>query len=127
VKLFIVIILAIFLLILIRRNLLQIDLSFPLFAGLVLLGFASMSEAFIDWIAAVLSIAVAPRAIILMAIAIILGIITVLAIAHSQLRKQQFFIVRFMAKSGLLEQEARLNSDLLNKSRNTVAKNSDSS
>ena len=73
-----------------------------------LLGFASMSETFIDWIAAVLNIAIAPRAIILMAIAMLLGIIIFLAVAHSQLRRQQLSIVRHMIKNDLTTQESRL-------------------
>jgi hypothetical protein len=94
-------------LMLVRRNLLQIDLTFPLFAGLVVLGFASMSEGFIDWAASVLNIVDAPRAIVLIAIAILFSIITVLAIAHSQLRRRQLMIIRYLAQNELMQQETR--------------------
>jgi len=104
-KLVIVLVLAGALLILVRRNLLQVDLSFPLFAGLVILGFVSMSEPFIDWIADQLGILDAPRAIILIAIAILLAIVTVLAIAFSHLRIRQVMLVRYLAQTELDRQE----------------------
>jgi hypothetical protein len=126
-KLLVVILLAILLLWMIRRNLLQIDLSFPLFAGIVVLGFASMSESFIDWIAFVLNIAVAPRAIILITIAILLAIVTFLAVAHSQLRRQQLLIVRHLAKTDLSQQEKSMQLNPGNIPPNTVAKRDDNS
>ena len=104
-KLVVVLMLAGALLMLVRRNLLQIDLTFPLFAGLAILGFASMSEAFIEWTAAVLNIVDAPRAIVLIAIAILFAIITALAIAHSELRKRQMMIIRYLAMTELSHQE----------------------
>ncbi len=93
-----VLILTLVLLYLVRRKHLQVDLTFPLFVGLILLSFASMSVEFIDWVAGVLNIAVAPRAIILITIGIMLAIITVLAIALSKLRHRQIMIVRFLAQ-----------------------------
>jgi hypothetical protein len=104
-KLAIVILLALILLILVRRRLLQIDMSFPLFGALVLLGFASMSTVFIDWIAARLEILDAPRAIILIAIAILLAMVTVLAIAHSRLHHRQSLLLRRMVAMELRQQE----------------------
>jgi hypothetical protein len=106
VKLLIVIILALTLLLLVRSNLLQIDLTFPLFAILVILGFASMSESFVDWTAQFLGIAVAPRAIIMISLGLLLGIVTILAIAHSQLRQKQLMIVRMLAQSQLQRQKS---------------------
>lgn len=104
-KLVIVIILALILLLLVRRNLLQVDLTFPLFAGLVILGFASMSDSFIHWSAAQLGIIYPPIAIILMALAILMAIITILAIAHSRLRIRQHLLVRYLAQIELDRQE----------------------
>lgn len=101
----IVVALALALLILVRRNLLQVDLSFPLFASLVLLGFASMSERFILWAAASVGIIYPPVAIIFMAIAILLGLITILAIAYSQLRYRQLMLLRYLAETELQRQE----------------------
>ncbi len=107
-KLTIVIVLALALLALIRRNLLQVDLSFPLFAGLILLGFASMSDRFIHWSATALGIVSPPVAIIFMAIAILLGLVTVLAIAYSQLRHRQLMFLRYLAETELQRQEDAL-------------------
>jgi hypothetical protein len=107
-KLTIVIALALALLGLIRRNLLQVDLSFPLFVGLILLGFASMSDRFIHWSAAFLGIVSPPVAIIFMAITILLGLVTVLAIAFSQLRHRQLMFLRYLAETELQRQEEQL-------------------
>jgi hypothetical protein len=104
-KLMIVIALALALLMLIRRNLLQVDLSFPLFISLIFLGFASMSDRFIHWSAEVLGIVSPPVAIIFMAIAILLGLVTVLAIAYSQLRYRQLMLLRYLAEVELQGQE----------------------
>jgi hypothetical protein len=111
-KLTIVIVLALALLALIRRNLLQVDLSFPLFAGLILLGFASMSDGFIHWSAAALGIVSPPVAIIFMAIAILLALVTVLAIAFSQLRHRQLMLLRYLAEMELQRQEDALQNRL---------------
>jgi hypothetical protein len=107
-KFFIVIALALALIALVRRNLLQVDLSFPLFASLVLLGFASMSDQFIDWAARSLGILYPPVAIIFMAIALLLGLITILAIAFSQLRHRQLMLLRYLAEADLRNQEREL-------------------
>jgi len=111
-KLAVIILLLLALLVLIRRNLLQIDLSFPLFASLVLLGFASMSDPFIYWAAASLGIIYPPVAIIFMAIAILLGLITVLAIAYSQLRYRQLMLLRYIAETELRIQESELRQSI---------------
>ncbi len=108
-KLVVVIFLAAVLLFLIRRGYLQVDLSFPLFAALVILGFASMSEGFIDWTAEQLGILDAPRAVILIAITILLGLVLALSIALSRLRKQQLLMLRHIAQTELAEQEKLLN------------------
>jgi predicted membrane protein len=104
-KLAVILVLALVLLFLVRRNLLQVDLSFPLFVGLVILGFASMNEAFIEWTAASLGIVYPPIAIIFIAIAILLALITILAIAYSRLRSRQQLLVRQLARMELERQE----------------------
>ena len=103
--------LALILIVLIRRKLLQVDLSFPLFASLVLLGFASMSDQFILWAAAALGIVYPPVAIIFMAIAILLGLITILAVAYSQLRYRQLMLLRYIAETELGRQELERRTD----------------
>lgn len=110
-KLLVVIVLAAALLFLVRRRYLQVDLSFPLFAALVVLGFASMSEGFIDWTAERLGILDAPRAVILIAITILLGIVLALSIALSRLRYQQFMMLRLVAQNELAAQEQALIGD----------------
>ena len=107
-KLTIVIALALALLALVRRGQLQVDLSFPLFMSLILLGFASMSDGFIHWSASVLGIIDPPVAIIFIAIAILLGLVTVLAIAYSQLRHRQLMLLRYLAETELRGQEQTL-------------------
>jgi len=107
-KLSIVVALSLALLVLVRRNLVQIDLSFPLFASLVLLGFASMSDQFILWAAESLGIIYPPIAIIFIAIAILLGLITILAVAYSQLRYRQLMLLRYIAETDLRRQEKEL-------------------
>jgi hypothetical protein len=108
-KLVAVLVLASFFLILIRQKLLQVDLSFPLFVGLVVLGFASMSHDFIDWIAARFDILDAPRAIIMITIAILLTLYTSLAVAYSRLRHRQILLVRYVVSGKLSAQEKSLN------------------
>ena len=109
-KLLVVLILAITLLMLIRRNQLQVDMSFPLFLALVVLGFASMSRGFIDWVADTLGIVDEARAIVLIAIAILLAIVTILAVAFSTLRHRQVMLLRHIAKLELDRQEDDLRS-----------------
>ena len=109
-KLIVVLVLAVALLILIRRNYLQIDMSFPLFAALVVLGFASMSRNFVDWIANYLGIVDEARAIVLIAIAILLAIVTVLAVAFSRLRNRQNLLLRRIAEMELDRQEVERRS-----------------
>ncbi len=107
-KLVVVVALALALLTLVRRHLLQVDLSFPLFLSLILLGFASMSDTFIHWSAASLGIVSPPVAIIFMAITILLGLVTLLAIAYSQLRHRQLMLLRYLAEIELQRQEQEL-------------------
>ncbi len=104
-KIAIVLVLAVMMLLLVRKNLLQVDITFPLFVGLVVLGFASMSDSFIHWSAAKLGIIHPPIAVILMAIAILLAIITSLAIAYSRLCIRQHMLVRYLAQHELDRQE----------------------
>jgi hypothetical protein len=107
-KLLIVIMLALVLLILVRRRLLQVDLSFPLFLSLIVLGFASMSDRFIHWTADILGITYPPIGIIFMAVAILLSLITILAVAYSRLRRRQIMILRHIAGADLTQQEKKM-------------------
>ena len=104
-KFFMIIVLALVLLKLVRRNLLQVDLSFPLFVTLIVLGFLSTNETTLIWIADKFEIVYAPIAIILIAIAILLGLITILAIALSRIRYRQIMLIRYLAAEELDKQE----------------------
>ena len=97
--------LALIFLVLVRRNLLQVDLSFPWFLALVVLGFASLNERFINWTAAGLGIEYEPIAIIFVTIFIVIGLSTFLAIAMSRTRARQIKIVRRLAQIELQAQE----------------------
>jgi hypothetical protein len=105
-KLAIALMLLLTLFLLVRRNLLRVDLSFPLFGAIVVLGFAAINDNFIDAIAVYLGIIYAPLAIILLAIFIILALVTILAIVVSHLRQNQSAMVRRIAEIDLEQQEA---------------------
>ena len=97
--------LAIALLWLVKRGLIQIDMSFPWLMAIVFLGFFSTNEEFVGWAAVQLGIIYAPIAIVLITIFIILGLITVLLIGYSRLRLRQIQILRYMAAQNLATQE----------------------
>jgi hypothetical protein len=105
-KFAIALILLLTLFFLVRRNLLRVDLSFPLFVAIVVLGFAAVNDSFIDAIAVSLGIIYAPLAIILLAIFIILALVTILAIVVSHMRQNQTALVRRIAEIDLEQQEA---------------------
>ncbi|MBM3993234.1 MAG: DUF2304 domain-containing protein [Planctomycetes bacterium] len=107
-KLVAVVALAVSLIVLVRRNLLQVDLSFPLFAGVVILGVASLSEGFIHWTAAQLGFIDPPFAIIMIAIALLLAMITILSIALSRIQYRQMMLVRHLAMTELAQRETEL-------------------
>jgi len=107
-KLVVVILLAVVLLILVRRNLLQVDLSFPLFLAVVVLGFLSMSDSFLIWASNSMGIVYPPMTVVLAAIALLLALITLLAIAFSRLRFKHLMLVRYLAETELSRQEREL-------------------
>lgn len=86
---------------LIRKRLLNIDLSFPWFASLVVLTFASTSPTFIQSTAKLFGIVYAPLIIILLALFILLGLITVLGVYITELRRRQILIIRKLAQHDL--------------------------
>jgi predicted membrane protein len=92
-----VILVALAILFLVRRRLLQVDLSFPLFLALIALGLASTSETFIERVASWFGVVYEPLVVILIALAILLALVIVLAVAHSRLRQRQIMIVRHIA------------------------------
>lgn len=94
----------IFLMYLIRKRWLNIDLSFPWFVSLIVLALASTSEIFIQSAASLFGIIYSPLVIILITLFIFLGIITVLGIYITELRRRQILIVRKLAKQDLHSQ-----------------------
>jgi hypothetical protein len=105
-KLLVAIILFLALATLVRRKLLRIDHSFPLFGAIVVLGFAAVSDRFIDSVAAGLGIIYAPLAIILIAIFIVLALVTIIVVVISRLRENQISFIRRLAEIELNVQES---------------------
>jgi hypothetical protein len=101
----IVIALAVGLIALVRWRLLQIDFSFPWLLLIVGLGFASLNDRFVDWIAAQLGIVYQPIAILLLVIFAVLGITTFHAILLSRLRERHISVVRRLAALELSVQD----------------------
>ena len=100
----IVLVLAAILVLLVQRGLIQVDVSFPWFVGIVVLGLLSTNAGFVEWVAAQLGILYPPIAIILLALFFVLGLITVLFIALTRLRQRQIQIVRYLAAAELRRQ-----------------------
>ena len=89
--------LALILIVLVRRGLIQAGMSFPWRAAIVVLGLLSTREEFVDWTATQLGILYAPIAIVFLTIFVIFGLITVLLIGFTRLRQRQIRIVRYLA------------------------------
>ena len=104
----IVVLLAVILFILVRRGLVNVDLSFPWFLSLLLFGLLSTSESFVERTASLLGIAYSPIATVLVTIFIVLGLVTALLITVTRLRHRQILMVREIARLDLMLQEVRL-------------------
>ncbi len=105
IKLIIIIFLVVCLIFLVRRGLIQTDLSMPWFLALILFGALSTNDGFVDWIGGTLGILYPPVAVIFITITILLGQITVLLIAFTRLRQRQMSIVRRLAELELSRQD----------------------
>ena len=99
---------AVVLILMVRRRLLQVDMSFPLFLALVVLALASTNERFINGIAGFFGIVYEPLAVILFALFIVVALVTVVVIGLSHLRDRQRNIVRRLVARDLSQQESRL-------------------
>ena len=106
----VVLILALGLALLVRARLIQVDLLFPWFFGVVVLGFASTSSAFVEWLAALLGILYPPIAIVFLTIFLLVGVLVTLTVAATRLRARQAAIVRDIAGWRLDMQEAARSS-----------------
>jgi hypothetical protein len=90
--------------VLVRKRLLNIDLSFPWFLSLVIVAIGSTSPLFIQGTAKLFGIVYAPLVVILLVLFIYLGLITVLGIYITELRRRQILIVRKLAQYDLDKQ-----------------------
>lgn len=100
------------LILLLRKGLLSVDWSLPWFLALVVLTVLSTSRTFIQGTAAIFGIKYPPVVIILVALFIFLGMVTILGIYVTQLRRRQILIVRKLAASDLRGQEERVSGQL---------------
>lgn len=96
---------------LVRKKLLNVDLSFPWFISIILLSLASLSPQFIHGMAEFLGIVYHPLVIILIALFIVLSLITVLSIYITELRRRQILIIRKLALQDLEKQELHISDD----------------
>jgi hypothetical protein len=97
--------LALCLFALVRRGLIQVDMSFPWLVAIILLGFSSTSEVFVSLVAGWLGILYPPIAIVFLTIFVIFALITVLLMGLTRLRDRQIKIVRHLAAIDLAHQE----------------------
>lgn len=97
--------LALALAFLVRARLVQVDLSFPWFLAIVVLGLASTQPVFVDWLGIALNIQYAPIAVVFLVIFLMVGVIVSLTISVTRLRARQVAIVRQMALRDLDAQE----------------------
>ena len=104
-ELIIIIILATCLIFLVQRGLIQADLSMPWFLALIVFGFLSTNDSFVDWVGAALGILYPPLAVVFITITLLLDLITVLLIAFTRLRQRQMSIVRRLAELELAQQD----------------------
>lgn len=101
----IVVMLAVGLLALVRARIIQIDLLFPWFVGIVVLGLASTQPGFVDWAGAQLGILYPPIAVVFLVIFLLVGVMVMMAVSLTRLRARQSAIVRRMAAQDLDAQE----------------------
>lgn len=106
--------LAAVLLILVRKGLIQVDLSMPWLLALIALGILSTNDSFVNWVGEQLGILYPPIAIIFITIAILLGLITVLLMAVTRLWRRQIQLLRQLAKLELEGQETLASGQLKN-------------
>ena len=101
----IVVALAVALLALVRARLIQVDLFFPWFVGVVMLGFAATQPAFVDWLGARLGILYPPIAVLFLAVFLLVGILVTLTVFVTRLRSRQAALIRQIAAMELDAQE----------------------
>ena len=101
----IVLALAVLLVTLVRLRLIQVDLFFPWFVAVVVLGLASSQPAFVNWLGAKLGILYPPIAVVFLVIFLLVGVIVTLTISVTRLRGRQAAMARRIAALELDWQE----------------------
>jgi hypothetical protein len=97
--------LALALAMLVRAKLIQVDLFFPWFAAVLILGFASTRPGFVDWLALRLGILYPPIAVVFLVIFLLVGVVITLTISVTRLRARQAAMAQHMAALELDLQE----------------------
>lgn len=99
---------------LVRAKLIQVDLFFPWFVAVVVLGFASTSPGFVNWLGSRLGILYPPIAIVFLVIFLLVGILVTQTISLTRLRARQAAMVQHLAALELGLQEDRAGGGLDN-------------
>ena len=107
--------LALALAILLRAKLIQVDLFFPWFSAVLILGFASTNPGFVNWLASQLGILYPPIAVVFLVIFLVVGVLITLTILVTKLRARQ---------AAIAQQIAALELDLQERFPATVGSNS---
>jgi hypothetical protein len=92
---------------LIRRRLVHIDLSFPWFLALFVLGFAYNNPLIDNHVTKILAVSYPIFAVILLALFILFGLITMVLIKVTRDHHRQIQLLRALARSDLTRQDAR--------------------
>lgn len=104
----VVVLLAIALFWLVRGGFIQVDLFFPWFMAIVVLGFASTQPTFVNWVGARLGIQYAPVAVIFLVLFMLTGVIISLTVSVTRLRTRVAALARALAERDLDRQEAQV-------------------
>ena len=99
--------LALGLMALVRAKLIQVDLFFPWFVAVLVLGVASTSPDFVNWLGLRLGILYPPTAVVFLVIFLLVGILVTLTISVTKLRERQAALVQHLAALTLEMQENR--------------------
>ena len=105
IHLLIVLSLATFLIALLRARLMQVDLFFPWFVSVIVLGFASTQPAFVNWLGAQLGILYPPIAVLFLVIFLLIGVLVTLTVSVTRLSARQAAMARHIAALELSTQE----------------------
>ena len=97
--------LALGLMALVRAKLIQVDLFLPWFAAVVVLGIASTSPGFVNWLGLRLGILYPPIAVVFLVIFLLVGVLVTLTISVTKLRARQAGMVQSLAALTLELQE----------------------